>query len=137
MKGMVPDRIIRFLQTYKYTLCTIIALFVCLLYYYIDPLKYRIAPKCPIKLLTNLDCPSCGFQRALHATLHGNIIEAVHYNLFLVIAIPMVLLWFLNSLIIEYTSQQQRRLSLIKWNRILIYIYIAAYLCWFVIRNIN
>lgn len=123
-------------KTYKYTFIFVIIVLGCILYYNIDPSKYIIMPKCPVKLLTTLDCPGCGFQRALHAVLHGNIIEAIHYNLFLLVAIPLTCLWFFNSIIIDNTSRQNIRLKILKQNRIIIYAYIICYSCWFVIRNI-
>lgn len=33
---------------------------------------------CPIKYLTNLDCPGCGFQRSVLALLKGNLVESFH-----------------------------------------------------------
>ena len=126
----------KFLNTYKYILIALFAGLLCLVYYWIDPVKHVIMPKCPIKLLTTLDCPGCGFQRALHATLHGNLIEAVHYNLFLLVAIPITCSWFLNDYIIENTSALQSKMKLLRINRLLIYIYIFCYFGWFIIRNI-
>jgi hypothetical protein len=40
--------------------------------------------------LTNLDCPGCGSQRALHALLHGNIIAAADQNLLAVLSVPFL-----------------------------------------------
>ncbi|WP_379094123.1 DUF2752 domain-containing protein [Pedobacter sp. UC225_65] len=33
---------------------------------------------CPFKYLTHLDCPGCGFQRAVLALLQGNLTESFH-----------------------------------------------------------
>jgi len=33
---------------------------------------------CPFKYLTSLDCPGCGFQRAVIALLQGNFVESIH-----------------------------------------------------------
>ena len=126
----------KFLITYKYSILALLALLVGFVYYWIDPSKYLIMPKCPIKLLTRLNCPGCGFQRALHAALHGYFVEAIHYNLFLLVAIPITCLWFLNGIVIERTSKWQSKKKLLKMNRMLIYTYIACYFCWFIVRNI-
>ncbi len=123
-------------KKYKYALITAILAFVGGLYYYFDPSTYIIMPKCPVKLLTTFDCPGCGFQRALHAFLHGNIKEAISYNLFFLVAIPIVFLWCFNGILIEKTSNSQRRIALINVNRYLVFFYIACYLFWFVIRNV-
>lgn len=52
----------------------------CVVLYYLDPVKYVFMPKCPFKMLTGLDCPGCGFQRAMHALLHGHVMQAIRFN---------------------------------------------------------
>lgn len=126
-----------FLKTYKLAIIALVALGLCTAYYFIDPSLYILVPKCPIKLLTTLDCPGCGFQRALHAALHGHFIEAIHYNLFLLLAIPLTCLWFINSFMIERTSNQVSRVKMVRLNRGIIYVYTFCYVCWFIIRNIG
>lgn len=124
------------LKRNKYAIIVVLMVFGIIVYYYVDPTKYSIMPKCPFKLITTLDCPGCGFQRALHATLHGHFVEAIHYNLFLLIAIPITCLWFINSIIMERTPKHQNHIRLLYINRVLIYTYIFSYFCWFAIRNI-
>lgn len=126
---------VKYLTKYKYIVFLGIGVVGCLLYYYIDPSTLAIAPKCPVKLLTGLDCPGCGFQRALHASLHAHFVEAIHYNLFLLIALPITLIWCLNGIVIENTSIRIKSI-LLYFNRSLIYFYIFCYACWFLIRNI-
>ena len=59
-----------------------------LLYTETDPESSVLFPKCPFHLLTGLECPGCGSQRAIHSLLNGKIGQAFHYNLLVVIAIP-------------------------------------------------
>lgn len=59
-----------------------------LLYTETDPESSVLFPKCPFHLLTGLECPGCGSQRAIHSLLNGDIGAAAHYNLLLVLAIP-------------------------------------------------
>lgn len=33
---------------------------------------------CPLKYLTGIDCPGCGFQRSVIALLKGNLKESLH-----------------------------------------------------------
>lgn len=122
-------------RRYKYGIITAFIVVGCVVYYYVDPGSYVFMPKCPVKLLTTLDCPGCGFQRALHATLHGHIVDAVNYNLFLLIAIPVTAIWCLNGLFIEHTLNQYKRTLLIRLNQGIIYFYIISYFVWFVVRN--
>lgn len=60
---------------------------VAYLYYVLDP-SAPWAPKCFFKAATGYNCPGCGFQRALHAALHGNIAQAWHFNPFVFFAVP-------------------------------------------------
>lgn len=125
-----------FWNRYKYTIISFLVIMGGITYYCIDPSRYKIMPKCTIKLMTTLDCPGCGFQRALHAFLHGHIKEAIHYNFFLLFAIPITCIWCINGLYIERTSSLKIRTQLINTNKIIIYIYIVCYSLWFIIRNI-
>lgn len=89
------------------------------IYKYFDPAGYGFFPKCPSKLITGYDCPGCGSQRALHALLNGDLDAAFHYNAFLFIAVPFLIIYafvnfnstkfprlykFLNSATIAWTS---------------------------------
>ena len=49
-------------------------------------------PRCPFLLLTGLECPGCGSQRAIHSLLHLDIVSAWRYNALMVISIPIVIL---------------------------------------------
>jgi len=44
---------------------------------------------CLFHLTTGLDCIGCGTTRALHALLHGRVGEALSYNLFMMIWLPL------------------------------------------------
>jgi hypothetical protein len=59
-------------------------------YYKFNPAKYGLFPKCPFYLITGLNCPGCGSQRAFYCLLHGNFAAALHYNLLLVLSIPFL-----------------------------------------------
>ncbi len=64
------------------------------IYYYYNPALNAIFPKCPFHSFTGLDCPGCGSQRAIHALLNGEIKQAIHYNLLLVISLPFLIIHF-------------------------------------------
>lgn len=63
-----------------------------ILYFFVNPEASVLMPKCPMKMLTGYDCPSCGVQRAIHAVLHGDFAKAISYNPFFVISVPYFLL---------------------------------------------
>ena len=47
------------------------------LYSEFDPAGSVFWPKCPFHLLTGLECPGCGSQRAVHSLLNGDLLSAV------------------------------------------------------------
>lgn len=61
-----------------------------ILYFCLDPSAYILFPKCPFLMMTGLECPGCGSQRAIHNLLHLNIKEAIHCNALLVFSIPVI-----------------------------------------------
>ena len=57
----------------------------------VDPHRRRLlAPRCPTKLITGLDCPACGGVRMTHDLLHGDLRAALHDNPFMLIAAPLM-----------------------------------------------
>lgn len=58
-------------------------------YYLIDPADSDFMPRCTFKVLTGLDCPGCGSQRAFHALLHGRIADAFRFNPAIFFLIPL------------------------------------------------
>ena len=117
-------------------LYTFLAAVCCVLLglYFLNLSDYIWIPKCPIKILLGIDCPGCGFQRAMHALLHGHIKEAVSYNLFFVVAFPYLIIILLSDFM-RKGKQQQKLRSFVesKW---LTNGYIVSFVIWFVIRNI-
>ena len=100
----------------------------------VDPAQSIWIPKCPVKLLTGLQCPGCGFQRAAHALMHGDVLGALRFNWFLLYAVPYLLV-----LIAERYFLRGRWQLKIRWwaedNRV-IWSYVVVYFVWFVVRNI-
>ena len=69
-----------------------------IIFFYIDPSAYPFFPKCPFLVITGLECPGCGSQRAFHQLLHFNIVAAFHQNPLVVLFGPYILL----GLYLEY-----------------------------------
>ena len=121
-----------------YALSVLAIIGIIVFYYLYDPNDSLFFPKCPFKLLTGWDCPSCGGQRAMHAALHGHLAEAVMLNPFFLLAIPVLVFVIIVQIIvhgksIELTSRQYR---LLKIRNIVVKFYIVAYIIWFILRNI-
>ncbi len=92
----------------------------------------RFFPKCPVKMLTGLDCPSCGIQRAAHHLLQGDLAGAVAQNWFLLLAIPFLLLLLFTKSFLPEQSAVRKFL----WGTRGGYLYITIYVAWFILRNI-
>ena len=83
------------------------------LYYTYDPAKHSWFPQCPFKIVTGLECPGCGSQRAIHALLHGEFRQVFHYN--------ALILPFISYLILGFAYRLVKRPSpqLLTWRKIL------------------
>lgn len=109
-------------------------LFVGVTLYSVNPAEHALIPKCPFKLLTGLDCPGCGFQRAMHALLHGDIAQAIGYNWFLLFALPYLLALLAERTLLKGNTQRRWKNAL--ESKPMIIFYVVAYGVWFVVRNI-
>ena len=89
-------------------------------------------PRCTVKTLTGLDCPGCGAQRAIHAMLHGHILEALRLNALFVIELPLLLLLALTSLF----TDRFHRLRRILVSRTFILILLATIIVFTIVRNL-
>src|SRR3954466_2106651 len=52
-------------------------------------------PGCPFRMLTGLNCPACGGLRMTHDLLHGDVGAAVVDNVFLLVGMPLLVVWLL------------------------------------------
>ena len=59
-------------------------------------------PPCPLHALTGVYCPGCGATRAMHALAGGHLMTAMHDNVLLVAALPVVAVvwvsWLLRTM---------------------------------------
>lgn len=69
----------------------------------LDPAsRAEVAPGCPFRLLTGLDCPGCGGTRALYALTQGQVATSMSHNLLVWLVAPLLLVawgsWLQTSL---------------------------------------
>ncbi len=119
-------------KTILIIICVVAALLVVATYFSYDPMVARFFPRCVFKTVTGYDCPGCGTQRALHALLHGNIVEAWHFNRALIVSIP---------LIITYTYAELNRTTKVKFyntvnSQWMIALVFTAIMLWWILRNV-
>ena len=104
-----------------------------ILYFFVNPEASVLMPKCPMKMLTGYDCPSCGVQRAIHAVLHGDFAKAISYNPFFVISVPYFLLVLYSTV---FKNSFAVKLRGIVCHRYALYGYIVLFFLWWILRNI-
>ncbi len=61
-----------------------------------DPTDQRRDPlgPCAFKAITGYDCPGCGGTRMVYYLLHGNLGEAARHHVIALIAVPVVVYYF-------------------------------------------
>lgn len=109
-----------------------IGVFALILYFSFNPEEYSFFPKCPFLLLTGLQCPGCGSQRAIYSLLHGNLARAFSYNALLVLSIPLIcMLLFAKAL-----KRRFPHVYIACHNPMLIWCYFSIVILWWVLRNV-
>ena len=101
-------------------------------YYHFDPTSSGWIFKCPFHMLTGLDCPACGNQRALHCILHMQWAKAWGYNPFLFVSLPYLILLAVSALFKERLKVLWSAIS----NRKVVIIYAVAICIWWIVRNL-
>ena len=109
--------------------CILVA--VVVIYFFVDPASTALAPRCLFKALTGFDCPGCGFQRALHAALHGDFATAWACNPALFFFIPVTGLYAFAELM----PRRAGRLRRVLISPAAIIALALAFVAWWVIRN--
>ncbi len=69
------------------------------LFFFLDPSKNSIFPRCTFNALTGYYCPGCGSQRAIHSLLHLDFTGVVHYNFLFLPAMLLIIYHYLHPLI--------------------------------------
>ena len=76
--------------------------FACLaILFAVNPADSSVFPPCPFRALTGLYCPGCGTLRGLHQLLHGNVLEALDFNLLMVLALPFLCYLLVSTTVLE------------------------------------
>jgi hypothetical protein len=114
----------------KKVFLVIAVLVLLLIYFFFDARKGRF-PECPFHLLTGWYCPGCGSQRALSSLLHGNVLEAMHNNILMVLFLP--LLCYSAFVSLRYAGPQKMKLW---YDPLFVKIIFVAVVCFWVFRNI-
>lgn len=111
----------------------VIVIGLCVFYYFVNPFFETFPIKCIWHEITGTQCPACGFQRFFYALLHGNFLEALSYNYFLVVLLPYAILAILAS---WYNFNHVfDKLSVLVYHRYTLKAYVYLFFIWWVVRN--
>lgn len=108
------------------------ALLLITVYFMFNPSGSAMFPKCPFLVLTGLECPGCGSQRAVHSLLHLDIVSAFRYNALLVVSIPAVMVY----LYAEINRKRKPALYATLHKGIVIWSIFAIVVIWWIARNL-
>ena len=97
--------------------------------------NWNVNSPCNIKSLTGLECPGCGGQRSFHFLLHGHILTAARYNLFLVISTPFFAIFYIRFIQV-YILKKEKYLSSFIFKPAFGYTLLIFVIVFFVLRNI-
>ena len=104
------------------------------LYFMYNPSEFTFFPKCPFHSITNLYCPGCGSQRAIHDMLHGNIIEGLKHNA-LILLLALVLIYELIVLLMR--SIFKKSMYNVLHNSKITYAILYLVILFLALRNVN
>lgn len=94
-----------------------------------------LSPGCIFRRLTGLECPGCGGTRALRALICGEVWAALRYNPFIIAALPILLIEYLRSWW-SYIRHADAPIARSRAYGILLQLFAAATLLWFIARNL-
>lgn len=127
-------QVVRIIKNLKFFLIPVIIAGLGYVYYNFSPAEDSFFLKCPFKMMTGLECPGCGSQRAVHELLHLNIGKAFQYNPLMVSAIPYLALGFLFN--IEGVKTRFPKTRKFFFGTRTIYLILLIILIFFIFRNL-
>ena len=104
------------------------------IFHFANPENCKWFPKCWFYLLTGMQCPACGTQRAIHQLVHLNFAAAFKYNPFLIISAPY-LIALVNFQCI-YDGNKMQKLRKFCYQNATINGYLVLLTVWWIARNI-
>lgn len=102
--------------------------------YSVPPVEGSFYPPCFFYRVTGLYCPGCGSTRCLHALLHGDLVQALAYNVFLVILLPPLAVWGLRRWYAAIRGRVVVTRRLPAWS---IRVFFFLVLGYWILRNVN
>lgn len=95
-----------------------------------NPEDSPMFPQCPSKYVTGYECPGCGSQRAVHATLNGDLEKAFNYNPLLFFLLPYALLVGVFEWIPSLRNTSYRRIIINRYLVLGVFAFIVIFTIW-------
>jgi len=121
-------------KTILYTSIAVVVLGALLLYFFYNPSTSEIFPKCPFYMVTNLYCPGCGSQRAVHQFLNGHILEGLRHNWLLLLVFVVLGYQTLILLLKQFGIEVKKN---ILHRPVTTYAILILFILFWFLRNIN
>jgi hypothetical protein len=113
----------------------VLLIFIALLivFYFINPAT-NYFPRCPLLVISGLQCPGCGSQRAIFCLLHGQWRQAFFFNPLMVLSLPYIILGLFH----QYTNLINHNHPFIKavFSSTAIKIIATIFIGYFIARNV-
>lgn len=106
-----------------------------IIYRVFNPDLTAIFPQCPFRLVTGLECPGCGSQRAVHYLLNFNLLSAFRENALLVVSIP----YLIGGFFLDNVQTSKSCLLNLKnrfYGRTAIWIVFVTIISFWIVRNL-
>ncbi|MFH1074517.1 MAG: DUF2752 domain-containing protein [Candidatus Firestonebacteria bacterium] len=101
--------------------------------FFFSPGEGSLYPPCPTHYLTKFSCPGCGSLRAVHNLLHGNIKAAFFFNPLIVLALPLLAVWFLLYLLKLFLKVKLPKITV---KPAVFWLIISAIILFMILRNL-
>lgn len=108
----------------------ILALMILLIVY--SKLQFDIGVVCPFKEILNIECPGCGGTRMAVSLLNLDIYQAIRYNAYVCITLPILAYVFIRQAYVFIFKNQ-----ILDWLDKFLVIYAGGMVIFGVLRNIS
>lgn len=106
---------------------------IAVLFFFLDPNKHVIFPRCVFYSFSGYYCPGCGSQRAIHSLLHLNIAGVVQNNFLFLPAVAAIIYHFSHSFLNRWFNW---RLPNIFYMKNTPWVIFSAIMLFWVLRNL-
>jgi hypothetical protein len=105
-----------------------------ILFFFLDPNKHVIFPRCVFHSLTGYYCPGCGSQRAIHSLLHLNLSGVVQNNVLFLPAVFAIVYHYIHPFL---NKKLNWRLPNILYQKNTPWVIFGIILLFWVLRNLS